>query len=332
MGKPRRRPATATIYDVAAAARVSPRTVSRYFNHPGKLAASTCQELARVVARLGFRPSAVANRLSNRAQDTLAVLATIGEDEPLSELHRLLLGHIAADLARHGKDLLLVGITPGNEERVVAEHLRRRKSEALLLLTSVSRRILEEITATGLPTVTVNWRPGRALPANRYVGIDYTASSREFADALLHRGRRLAWVAPPGEMGERGRAALDAAAAVHVDCVAVEFAGGADLAASADDTVRRLLAWSGQPLLAYCCSDRLALALLAAMQRAGRRVPDDLGIAGFDGLEAGANVHPVLTTVEQPWRGMAGAAAACLLGAGSGDIVLPTRIRWGGSC
>lgn len=318
-----------TIYDIARAAGTSPRTVSRYFNHPELLASCTRERIARLVEGSGFRPSEVASRLSNRGQGAVAVMAWVASGPP-SELHQHLLGLVAADLARRGRDLLLIGLTADNLATAVAQHLERRKLEAVLLLNHLPAEAQDALAAAGVPTISLNWRPERGLRRNRYVGIDYYESMRASAVLLIALGhRRLAWIGGRGPDDRRSQALRNVAEAAGRPLLALEPAGdtaGWDrvLATAVDDGAT----------LAACWCDLDALALLAAARRAGVAVPETLAITGFDGLAAGGLVHPTLTTVVQPWAAMAEHAARMLAGEDPGhhDQVLATSLRWGGSC
>lgn len=319
---------------MAAAAGVSPRTVSRYFNHPGLLAAPTRERIAAEIARTGFRPSALANRLSHGHLEAAAVLVATSGGLP-DELHRLLLSHLAVHVARQGRDLLLIGVDADNEERVIAEHLRQRKLGGLVLMSGVTPRLAAEIAAASLPTVTINWRPQPALPGNRYVGIDYRASARDYVGTLLANrpSARLVYVTPCPGQDERGRGVAEAAAAVACPLAEVAVAAGVDEAARADATLRSLLEQVVPGTLVACWSDRLALGLLAAAQRAHVDIPGRFALAGFDGLDAGRLVHPMLTTAVQPWQDMARHAADLLVSADPhDDILLPVSVHWGGTC
>lgn len=316
-----------TIYDVAAAVGVSARTVSRYFNHPDLLAEATRERIAAEIARTGFRPSALANQLSHGRLEAVAVLAS-ASGGLMDELHRLLLGHLAVDVASQGRDLLLIGVDAANQERVIAEHIRQRKLGGLLLLTAIHGELLHEIAAAGMPTVSINWQPRASLPGNRYVGIDYRASARDYVTALLARrpSARLIHVTPAGE-DERARGIAEGAATAGCPLGTVTATGNADA------TLLQVLEQAVPGTLVVGWSDRVALGLLAAAQRAGVAIPGRFALAGFDGLDAGNLVHPVLTTAVQPWQDMARQAADLLVNdRPQGDILLPVEVRWGGTC
>lgn len=310
---------------------MSPRTISRFFNHPEKLASATRKRIAAAVRRLEYRPNAYANRVSRGAHETLAVMAAVSEEDGLSELHRLLLSHISVDLAKRRRDLLLIGVGADNWDEVIAEGLLRSKFEALLLLTPMPDPILAELARSPLAKVTLNWAPARSLPQHCYVGIDYYHSSRTYALALLEKGyRRFGYVGPAGP-SPRKQALWDVVES-HGKKAWVEhlvWPAATPPRQAAARTVETLLRGRSKLDLLYCFSDGIALHLLQAFWQAGFRVPDEVAVAGFDGIAAGQSACPALTTMAQPWQAMAREAIAFLLGEGQGaQRFLEAEILW----
>jgi len=137
------------------------------------------------------------------------------------------------------------------------------------------------------------------------VGVDERASGRMATEHLLELGhRRVGFVA--GESfalptREKARGWEDALAAAGV--------AGSRHVAHADFTVdggRRALraivdaADGDRPTAVICSNDLMAIGALKEASELGLRVPDDLSIVGFDGIEAASWTQPSLTTVEQP--------------------------------
>ncbi|MHC4884981.1 MAG: LacI family DNA-binding transcriptional regulator, partial [Planctomycetota bacterium] len=298
-----------TIYDVADVAGVSPRTVSRYLNHPEKLAAATRERIANIVEELGYRPNVYANRVSSGEQSVLAVLAQVNDQASISPLHRLLLGHISCKLASLGKDMLLIGVNPENEARVIEESIRRNKFDALLILTNLSPALTEELAQSPFPKVTINWEPTIRFREHAYVGIDYFDSSRTLTQALLEKGyRHIGYVEPSLKEGLsiRGEAAVETIKrfgrkARHSLFRLSEWNAPDDAVALAEE----ICALDDRPDCLYCYSDLTAISLMNALQRKGIQVPEEMAIVGFDGIESTTWTSPQLSTAAQPWKAMA---------------------------
>ncbi|MEK7413924.1 MAG: LacI family DNA-binding transcriptional regulator [Planctomycetota bacterium] len=330
-------PKPTSIYDVAAQVGVSPRSISRYFNHPAMLSEATRTRITEEIARTGFRPSSLAHRLSKGQFDTVAVLASAREDS-LGDLHRMTLSHLGIEVARHGRDLLLIGVDHDNEDRVIAEHFRQSKLDGLILLNQVSPRICAAISEAGLRSISLNWRP-TDMPNNRYVGIDYVHSAHEFATALLTRRpvKRVVYATimdPENFCNQlRSQGVSAAAQAAGIPCTPFWVAAEPERPIWTHDTFKALLELVEPDTLVMCWSDHIAIELLGAAHRAGIAVPDRFAVAGFDGIAFGRLVHPTLTPAVQPWLHMAGQATDLLLtNSQRREIILPISIYWGGSC
>jgi DNA-binding LacI/PurR family transcriptional regulator len=80
----------------------------------------------------------------------------------------------------------------------------------------------------------------------------------------------------------------------------------------------------------FVASDVMALGVLAALQRSGRRVPDDVVVGGFDDSAAAVVARHSLTTIRQPWRQISLEMVRLLLSLASGEphaaVILPTEL------
>lgn len=310
--------AIATIYDVAREAEVSPRTVSRFFNHPDKLAEGTRAHIGTVVQRLGFRPNIHANRMSRREHNTLAVMASFHHDGPMTDLHRLLLGYISRKVCALGKDLMVIGIDKRNEERVLRESFHQNKFDALMIVTLMPDYVLKEMADMPFPKVTLNWEPEIKMRNHISVGVHTYNSSYQLTEAIVKRGyRRIVYAEPLmsklSKLTDRGQAAVDAASAHGKKLIPLQFATGGRIE-TARLLVDRILAMRPKPDCLYCFSDLIAFAVLHAFWERGVRVPKDMALVGFDGHEAGSVISPKITTMAQPWKQMAEVAVDVLVG------------------
>ena len=149
------------------------------------------------------------------------------------------------------------------------------------------------------------------------VGVDERASGRIATEHLLDLGhRRIGFVAGDEfalatREKARGRedaltgAGLDPDMYVAYDSFTVD--GGRR-------ALRRLVERSNgdRPTAAICSNDLMAIGAMQGATELGLRVPDDLSIVGFDGIDAAAWTQPALTTVEQPIDEIAGTAIEAL--------------------
>jgi DNA-binding LacI/PurR family transcriptional regulator len=85
----------------------------------------------------------------------------------------------------------------------------------------------------------------------------------------------------------------------------------------------------------FVASDAMALGALNALRGAGRQVPEDVAIGGFDDSSAALAARPALTTIRQPWQRVSSEIVRLLLAAISGEepsaVILPTELIRRGS-
>jgi DNA-binding LacI/PurR family transcriptional regulator len=137
------------------------------------------------------------------------------------------------------------------------------------------------------------------------VGVDERASGRIATEHLLELGhRRIGFVAgDPFALAtrEKARGREDALAAAGVDSPAWTFHDGFTVAGGRRALAGMLEATDGdRPTGVICSNDLMAIGAMQEALTRGLRVPEDLSIVGFDGIEAATWTQPALTTVEQP--------------------------------
>ncbi|MBV9637067.1 MAG: LacI family DNA-binding transcriptional regulator [Methylobacteriaceae bacterium] len=301
------------IRDVAKAAGVSTATVSRALTVPDKLRHDTKARVLDAVRRLGYTPNAAARNLRvGTSKMVLVVIPGRGAPPFFSEV----LHGIDTELSADGYTMIM-GTLDGSPEKarrvvdlVFARHLDgvlvtsghvptidgRSIADASVPLVS----ICAEIDAPGVPAVLVDDEACAVAQADHLIGLGH---------------RRLMYVAgPKGNYNEVARcrgflAAIARAGLARKDVCRHQgdylFAGG--VAAG-----RRFLAMREQPTGIVCCNDEMAIGFMKTVAQAGVRIPADVSVVGFDGIELADFCEPTLTTIRQP-RFDLGATAARLL-------------------
>jgi DNA-binding LacI/PurR family transcriptional regulator len=364
------RPKRPTIADVARAAGVSRTTVSVVLNGGAEaLRISEATRLAVVdtAAGLGYTPNFAAQSL--RRQHTGVVTLLVGELVNPLFVDMALVAQAIGD--ERGYEVSIVNTGPEEAEVRALAHLRGQRSDGVIVATGrhYERRAaigaLLELVGLGLPAVLVIDRsPDPAVPVVR---LDIEAGSYEAVTHLARLGhRRIAhltmagWDAradEPSSRAERYRAyrrgladaglAYDPAwllfgppapaATTDADALAA-LHGGAASPAAGRRMARTLLTLRPRPTAIFVYNDSMALGLIRGLQEAGARVPDDMAVIGFDGIEAGAFSFPALTTVAIPVAAMMRQACELLFALIAGtppaapEAVLPTRLVVRESC
>jgi LacI family transcriptional regulator len=314
-----------TIADVARRARVSKATVSRVLNNRGEVDAATAIRVREVIAATGYTPSARAVGLARGRAQTVGMLVP-GLTWPW--MGDVLQG-VADVLEARGYGLLLHTVNRGEESLArFARHVSASAFDGLLLV--VPPDALAYVTGlheSGLPVVMIDDRGHH--PGFPSVATTNAAGGAAAATHLLALGRsRLVMVMGPAEFGcTRDRAAGFRHVAGDVPTVEGDFTRDGGQAA-----VASLLA-GGVPFDGvFAHNDLTAVGVLDGLRAAGRLVPDDVAVIGFDDIAIAAHTQPALTTVRQPSHEMGEAAATMLLAHLAGDpmptepVVLPTSL------
>ncbi len=302
-----------TIYQVAKAAGVSAATVSRALNG-GPVAPETQRRVLEAVRRLGYRPDRLAQGLATGKSRTVGVVIPDATGPLYGQMQRGLaealaeagFGYIATESRRE----------PRREEALLDEMLSR-KVEALVLVGSGLPPEALKARFGRLPPVVLVEREGGEAGAPT-LQIDNEGAAYRATRHLIEAGhRRIAHIRGlrrAGREREAGyRRALAEAGLAPGPVVDGDFteAGGYRAA--------QALFRAGGFSAVFAANDRMALGVYRAAYEAGRRIPEDVSVVGFDNLGFSAYLTPPLTTVEQPAHRLgvlAGRAVLALLSGG----------------
>lgn len=324
-----------TIHDVAAAAGVSIKTVSRVVRGEPGASEATREAVRKAIAALQYTPHLLASALSSHVTPVLGLVSGLLADHAVARAgHEFRMafqtGALEACVA-HSVGLSIVRMTAGDPLQR-AEHLvqrvRRREMGAYLLPTPVCDipGLLDHLDAAGVPYGTVN--PQHERPHVPSVSSDDRAAMRGLAQQVLSLGhRRIGLIL--GNQGwrdtdERHAGFMDAMAdaGLRVDPHLVHQ--GAFTFDAGQQGARRLLALPRRPTAIMGCSDDIAAGVIAEAYAQGLNVPTDLSVTGYDDLDMARKLWPALSTVRQPIERMAEIAALQVIG-----VMMPNRDRAG---
>ncbi len=315
----------ATIYDVARTAGVSPKTVSRVLNREGPVGVRRRKAVEDAIAELAYVPSAAARMMrSNRSGVVGLITGALSHKlepvEPTGLPDLYILHGIQQGIGVSEKTLMIAdtGGRPENVPRLIRTFLQHRV-EGLVYVADYHRQVTLNTGAADCPVLLVNCfdEAGTAsvLPDDRRCQFDLVSE-------LVRAGhRRIAYLTLDGALTatrlrlEGYRDALREAG-LPLDDALVATAGSE----SGDDgsLLRRsldaLLSLAEPPTVLCCGNDEMALRVYELLRARGRRVPEDVSIAGFDNYRAIAEtLLPPLTTVELPYLAMGRHAARTIL-------------------
>jgi len=302
------------IEEVARLAGVSAITVSRALNKPGKVAEKTREAIWRAVEKTGYIPNQLAGSLaSNRSRTIGVIIPTV-----VNSIFADKVQGMTDVLAREGFQLLLAnsGYSLETEADLVTAFVAQRPSGLVITGVTHAPRTRSLLARAAIPVVET-WSMGPD-PIDMLVGFSNEAAAYAMVRHLSEAGyRKVALVSAPVKDNDR------AEGRVRGYRRAVRELGLADdrrLEREASFSLRNgataladLLAEHGRLDAVFFANDILAAGGLFECRRRGIRVPDDLGIAGFDDVDLAAETMPGLTTVRIPRYEIGARAAAMIL-------------------
>lgn len=330
----------ATIVDVAERARVSAATVSRVLNGSAPVSPLVTRQVQRAAAALDFRPNLLGRNLrAARTRNLGVVLPTLTHPVFAECLHAL---QVAAQAAQHAVIPATTGYDPAQEDGAI-EFLLKHRVDALVLTVAdaAKSRVLDKLDREGVPYVLVYNQLQRAQRAVQRptVSVDNRLAARQMVAHLTAQGhRRIGMVAGSFRQSDRTRLrhkgyveALNAANLSPLPPLEVPF-----MAPDARALLHDVMSRRGRPTALFCSSDQLAMRVICDLAALGYRVPEDVSVAGFDGVALGALLTPALTTVVQPTPHIAATALDLLLGvlggaASPASALLHHSLRLGGT-
>ncbi|WP_121191906.1 LacI family DNA-binding transcriptional regulator [Motilibacter peucedani] len=327
-----------TIDDVALAAGVSRGTVSRVLNGGHYVSPASLTAVTRAMRETGYVVNQSARTLvTGRASAVAFVLP-----EPQERLFEdpnfsVLLRTCTRALAERDYSLVLMLAESAEAHERVMRYVRSGHVDGVLLIsTHAGDPFLEQLDRGGVAAVACGKPLGHegGLP---YVAADDREGARQMTRYLLEQGRtRVATITGPldtpggRERLEGYRDVLGRRALKRRIASATDFSIEAGDAAMTD-----LLARSPDLDAVFVASDLLAAGALQALRRAGRSVPDEVAVGGFDDSRLAESTQPALTTVRQPLERVATEMVDVLLQLIAGEPVasriLPTELVRRGS-
>jgi len=306
---------TATIQDVARAARVSTATVSRVLSAPSRVAPETRQTVLDAIRATGYRVNQAARNLRmKRAGAVLVLTPDLGIPFYSGILAGISEGFAGSDYA------VLVSDTKTNplKTETLAGYFRDGRIDGAICLDGkITQDSLDQCAAQGVDKSIVflcEWVESQAFPV---IASDNAEGARLAMRHLFELGhRRIAHVTGPegnvlttarreGMMDERARLGLPTRSE-HI------IRGDFSLA-SGHAAAERILAMAERPTAVFCAADMVAFGLMAGLKAGGLEVPGDISVVGFDDIEMSEFYVPALTTIRQDRNRLGRRAAETLL-------------------
>lgn len=300
-----------TIRDVAAHAGVSHQTVSRVINDNDRVSPETRQRVEQSIRALGYRPNAIARFMASGRTYTLACFSP-----NLTDFTYASIIEGAEFQARRQGYFLFTASAPDEAtfRRLVDELVVSRRTEGLLIINPYIDHRQDHMPGN-IPAVLIGAQSER--PQISSICLDEISAGMAATRHLLELGHTaIATITGPlnedcscERLEGHLRALRDAGIAPNPDLQRE----GDWSATSGDLAVQSLLNSGTQFSALFAQNDRMAVGAIRALRQAGKHVPGDVSVIGFDDMPLASHFDPPLTTIKQDMAAMGTNAVSLLI-------------------
>lgn len=301
-----------TIKDIAKQCGVGISTVSRALNNHPDINPETRKRILEVIEETGFIPNNSARNLRRTDARCIAVLVKGITNPFFSNMIRI----IEEETQRNKYALVLRHVEAQEDEIDVALELEKEKRlRGIVFLGGTFDHSEEKINKLKVPFIfsTVGIPSTECIDVSKIIfsniAVDDRLESKRMTDYLLDLGhRKIALITerselPIGRLRTEGyRKAYDErglSVPEELICYVQEDIDHYSME-NGYLTAKKLLASGREVTAIYAVSDSLAIGACRAVLEAGKRIPEDISVAGYDGIEMGEYYNPKLTTIKQP--------------------------------
>ena len=303
-----------TLRDVSQASGVSEMTVSRVLRNRGDVSQNTRDKVLLVAKQLGYVPNKIAGALASQRVNLVAVI--------IPSLSNMVFPEVMTGISEvlETTDLQpVVGVTdylPEKEERVLYEMLSWRPSGVIIAGLEHSETSAMMLKASGIPVVEIMDIDGS--PVDAMVGISHRRAGREMAVSILKAGyRKIGFLGTKMPLDHRARKRFEgfteALAKSGVEVTDQEFYSGGSALVKGREMTQELLRRNPNLDFLYFSNDLIGAGGLLYLIEKGISIPNQIGLAGFNGVELLKGLPRQLATMDA-CRSEIGRKAAEMIG------------------
>ena len=288
-----------TLRDVSQASGVSEMTVSRVLRNRGDVSQNTRDKVLLVAKQLGYVPNKIAGALASQRVNLVAVI--------IPSLSNMVFPEVMTGISEvlETTDLQpVVGVTdylPEKEERVLYEMLSWRPSGVIIAGLEHSETSAMMLKASGIPVVEIMDIDGS--PVDAMVGISHRRAGREMAVSILKAGyRKIGFLGTKMPLDHRARKRFEgfteALAKSGAEVTDQEFYSGGSALVKGREMTQELLRRNPNLDFLYFSNDLIGAGGLLYLIEKGISIPNQIGLAGFNGVELLQGLPRQLATMD----------------------------------
>lgn len=313
---------TLTLRDVSEASGVSEMTVSRVLRNRGDVSDATREKVLEAAKALGYVPNKIAGALASQRVNLVAVI--------IPSLSNLVFPEVLTGISKELEDTGLqpvVGVTNYSlekEETVLYEMLSWRPSGVIIAgleHTDAARAMLEN---AGLPIVEIMDVDGKGIDS--VVGISHRRAGLKMAEAIIAAGyRRIGFLGTKMPEDHRARKRLEGfkegLEAAGLSLADQEFYAGGSALLKGREMTEAILKRSPDLDFLYYSNDMIGAGGLLWCLENGIDVPNQIGLAGFNGVDLLEGLPRRLATMDACRREIGQRAAAIIAGRSPSGLI-----------
>jgi len=287
-----------TLQDVANIVGVTKMTISRYLRDSSQVSSEMQSKIALALEELGYIPNRAPDLLSNAKSHALGILVPSLTNQVFSEVIRGI--EKVTQAAGYQTMLAHYGYSAELEEARISFLLSYHIDGLILSESHHTARTLKMIATAGIPVIEMMDTVSPAI--EQAVGIDNLDAAYQMVSAMIARGYKHivylgARLDARTQFRQRGYEKAMQEHGLTSKSVMTEAPSSFTLGA---ELLTRALAEQPQTDGLFCTNDDLAIGAIFEAQRCGIKIPDQIAIAGFHGLDVGQAMTPKLASVITP--------------------------------
>jgi len=319
-----------TIKDIAQLAGVGVSTVSRALNNYPDVNEETKQKILAIVEKYNYSPNQNAKILKQNATNNVSIVVK-GSANPFFEV---IIERMQQDLEKHGYNALVNYIDERSDVISEASKLNvEKKLEGIIFLGGTAGRFEKELTKFRIPCVVSTVYVPLPPDCNKAcVCVDDRAAAAMAMDYLVENGHRHIAIIG-GERGNRDgidlrfEGAMESLRKHGIEFDERFYAESKFSLSDAYSAMSRLL-FPGTPITAVLAmSDIMAIGAAKAITDSGLKIPDDISIIGYDGIDMAYFYNPTLATIKQPANELARISVDILIRLINGEKIESNQIQ-----
>ncbi len=305
-----------TIKDISRVSGFSVTTVSKALNNYPDISKHTKERIIKLCDEMGYVPNSSARSLKTTHSFTIGVIFEEITNQGLQHpVFSRILESFKKEMEAEGFDLLFLAKRMGNQNGSYLQHSKRKQVEAILVLCAdFNTPEMKELYHSEIPIIMIDFDVDNAtnITSNNRSGVEQAVTHLK---ALNHK--KIAHI--HGDIysfigGQRKEYFEESMAHFNLPLNDAYLVNGQNFSREEGYVaMEALIRLEDPPTAVFCASDMLAIGAIEAIRDAGKKVPEDFSIIGFDGIDLGQLITPRLTTIKQNTQDMGKLAAINML-------------------